>query len=152
MEALMELREFVSTSLLQIVQGVVDSSEEIAALGGAVSPVFHEKGSERFLGRTVGGDNLPVYSVDFDVALTVNATADATSETIKVVAIASSATTDASRNNEETFSRLQFMVPLQLPVDVESKKAADDRTAADRARIQQQNSRRGSPGIGWQAA
>lgn len=146
----MELREFVSTSLLQIVQGVVDSSADIAALGGSVSPVFHEKGSERFLGRTVGGDNLPVYSVDFDVALTVNAASGAESETIKVVSIASSTTNKHDSSSEETFSRLRFMVPLQLPVDVDSKKAADDRVAEMTAK-RNQNMRRFSPGASRQS-
>lgn len=137
----MELKTFVSESLLQIVQGVLDSANEIAAMGGAVSPVYHSVQSERFLGTTKGKESLPVFSVDFDVALTtVRETGQEGTETLRVVSVASTSSTSTEQSAEQTFSRLRFMVPLQLPPDPTSKQsAAEAEQRADARRRQSVN-------------
>ncbi|MEJ8846365.1 hypothetical protein [Variovorax rhizosphaerae] len=126
----MELKTFVAESLLQIVKGVVESSGEIAELGGAVSPVFHNReGTTRLLGSTKGSGE-PVFSVDFDVALTTTTgSAKEAGEKLSVVAMASTSTKFDEHASEQTYSRIRFMVPLQLPADPVSRRAADEKAA-----------------------
>lgn len=68
----MDLRTFVAESLVQIVQGVVDSAERISAAGGAVSPAYDANGASAAIGTTPV-DRKPVYLVEFDIAVTVAA-------------------------------------------------------------------------------
>jgi hypothetical protein len=123
----MDLRTFVAESLVQIVQGVVDSAERISAMGGAVSPAFDGARSEAVLGKTPGAGK-PVYLVDFDIAVTVSAGRSAESaERLTVAGVGSQQANTADSSDEQTASRLRFKVPVQLPMDPASQAAIEAR-------------------------
>ncbi|WP_140844136.1 hypothetical protein [Variovorax guangxiensis] len=142
----MDLKTFVAESLLQIVQGVVESSVPIANLGGAVSPVYYPKDTERFLGNSKGGENYPVYAIDFDVAL--SATAGLSTEHTERLEVASVGVNTAIQQGsaeDKTISRIRFMVPLQLPVDPESRKAAEQASVESKAASNRLSNSRRAP-------
>jgi hypothetical protein len=120
----MELRKFISDSLLQIVQGVVDSSSDIASLGGAVSPAYSGAG-DGHVGSTLANGK-PVHAIEFDVVVSVSA--GASTEGHEVISVASAHAKSSSAQSEQTAetSRLRFVIPLQLPTDLASQKEADD--------------------------
>lgn len=135
----MDLEEFVSASLLQIVRGVASSAAAISELGGAVSPAFSAGPADgKLLGTSRDGSSAPVYGVTFDVALTVgNSTGAEGGAKLQVATIFSAGGRVGSTDKQESTSRLQFMIPLQLPTDPQTKAASDKIRAENSAKVRQ---------------
>ena len=129
----MDLKDFVAASLTQIAEGVAQSAPAISALGGAVSPVFSPSGTPgEFLGEARDGSNAPVYAVAFDVAVVIGnaGTAEGGSK-LQVAGFLSIGGKVGKADKEETTSRIRFVVPLQLPTDLQSKAASKARQEAE---------------------
>jgi hypothetical protein len=121
----MDLKDFVSQTLVQIVQGVADAAGPIAALGGFVSPAHSSKIEGSVVGHTTDGTVRWVHAVQFDVAVVAeNDASVAGGGGLKVMGLnlGGSAST---RDKEQTTSRIQFVVPLALPVDPVSQDATN---------------------------
>ncbi len=105
----MDLKEFIASSLSQILMGVDDAIKETKGTKGAINPL---KGEIM--------DNLEEITqlVKFDVAVTVSE--KGTSEGgvgIKVMGIGLGANVKGSREqNNISVSRIQFAIPVALPV------------------------------------
>ena len=129
----MELKDFVRETLVQIVQGVSEAAGPISDLGGYVSPAHHPTDGGHLIGRTSDSHNRPVHAVAFDVAVVAGSDSTmAAGGGLKVMGVRLGA--DASSGErEQTSSRIQFMVPLALPIDPRSQNASDDQSARARA-------------------
>lgn len=119
----MNLKDFVSQSLVQIVEGVVAASETISSLGGSVSPSFSPR-REETIGHTNDGSDRPVQGVQFDVAVVASSEAATEAGGGLRVAGFSLGAKGADKDSQEVTSRLTFTVPLALPVDPKSADAA----------------------------
>lgn len=150
----MELKSFVAQTLIQIVEGVVESSERVAALGGAVSPTYIGSETAQHVGRA-RGDGQPIQGVRFDVAVSIEASASQDSrEMLRVASVGSESVAGGVTSSERSLSRIQFVVPLQLPTDPKSQDDADKRIEESRIRADRdeqaiRNARRGST---WMSA
>lgn len=133
----MELSEFVKQSLTQIVSGVKASQEEISNQGGYVNPAvfasFPGNASTTHFGSVGDGQN--VLLVDFDVAVTVTDTIEGgVGGKLSVASFFKVEAGGKGSTASEATSRIQFKVPLALPVDPITKQQLDTRIAAqDRA-------------------
>lgn len=122
----MDLKDFVASTLTQIVEGVAQSAEAVSKAGGAVSPAFKPSttSTER-VGSTSDGLNTPVYAVSFDVAVVASSTdsldGGAKLTVASVLSVGGKATTS---ERDEVTSRIKFMIPLLLPTDLKSNEAA----------------------------
>jgi len=146
----MDLREFVSATLLQIVQGVADSATEISALGGAVSPAFHPHSSAGLLGRLKSDASTPVYAVDFDVAVVASSTIGGEAGAkLQIATVLSIGAKGSGSEKDETTSRIKFSVPLSLPVDKASHEAGEERRKAIEQRAQEAVQPRNTGPQGW---
>ena len=138
----MELNEFVKQSLTQIAQGVKNSQEEIRDMGGFANPAVLSDATGQASATHFGsvGDGQNVLLVDFDVALTVS---DATELGAGgKLFVASIFKAEAGRKNHsinESTSRIQFKVPLALPVDPLTKQKLDQELAAQRCEADNYN-------------
>jgi hypothetical protein len=141
----MDLKDFVSASLLQIVQGVADSAKAISDLGGAVNPAFSPSASGTHVGQSQDGSAAPVYAVAFDVAVIVSNTGSGEAGAkLQVASFLSIGGKASASDKHETTSRIKFSVPLQLPTDEQSKAAAQkaaEVASAKRAERRQRLSR-----------
>lgn len=64
----MQLKHFISETLSQLIDGVVEAQKKVQASGGRVSPHVHTPNDPKSLyGRT--NDKLPVIFVDFDISV-----------------------------------------------------------------------------------
>jgi hypothetical protein len=64
----MQLKNFISETLFQLIDGVVEAQEKVQASGGRVSPHVPNLNDQKSLyGRT--NDQLPVIFVDFDISV-----------------------------------------------------------------------------------
>jgi hypothetical protein len=128
-EAEMDLKDFVSQSLIQIVQGVRDAAGPIAEMGGYVSPAHSSKTDGHVTGHTLDGKGRVVHSVHFDVAIVAENDAKVSGGGgLKVMGVRLGADASAGER-EQTSSRIQFVVPLALPIDQVSQDEADKHKA-----------------------
>jgi len=110
-----DLKEFVSETLLQIVNGVADAQIQATTAGARVNPRLvggqtHAAGLG-FLASSHG----PAQIVQFDVALTVKE-GSGTKGGIGIVAgIVSLGSSGQSSAENSSISRVKFNVPLTLP-------------------------------------
>jgi len=131
--AAMDLKDFVSQSLIQIVEGVVSASSRVAELGGAVSPEYNAK-TEGALGRSRDGKSRPVQAVEFDVAVVAGSESSMEGGGGLKISVISIGAKGSGTDREQTTSRIQFVVPLQLPVDPTSAAATEANEKAVQAR------------------
>ena len=125
----MDLKDFVSQSLIQIVQGVCDAAGPISAMGGYVSPAHTSKTEGHVIGHTMDGKGRAVHSVHFDVAIVAeNDSKVSGGGGLKVMGVRLGADASAAER-EQTSSRIQFVVPLALPIDQGSQGEADKHKA-----------------------
>lgn len=143
----MDLKDFVSQTLIQIVEGVVTASARVAELGGAVSPEYHAK-TEGTLGQSRDGKARPVQAVEFDVAVVAGSESSVEAGGGLKISVLSVGAKGSGTDREQTTSRIQFVVPLQLPVDPTSAAATEANVKAVQARVAEQTQliRRASSG------
>ena len=112
----MDLKDFVSETLVQIATGVKDAQAKVKELGGTVNPSLncgHEVASK--LGFLYTRDSAMAPVVQFDVALTVTE-GTGTKGGIGVFAGAVNLGSSGQSNNEQSsVSHVKFSVPLTLP-------------------------------------
>lgn len=121
----MDLRTFVSESILQIVGGVGDAHKNLAALGtnARINPGLVNEGGK--------GQHGPTSTVEFDVAVTVVDVRSATETTdegrrsgmisvVRAEQANSSSSEMAAGSRNEAFSRVKFSIPVAQPSDLET--------------------------------
>ena len=116
----LELRDFVSQSIAEIVEGIVDAQKRLENSDTTINPALYNV----FSGSQSGGTNLAlgwdkennlVSTINFDVAVTVNDGTE-TKGTIGVVAgMFALGSQGKSSQSNQSISRLQFKVPISLP-------------------------------------
>lgn len=116
----MELKDFISQTLTQIINGVKVAQEEAKKLGAKVNPTLTYLEMDKYRTPMVtptSNATSPVFLVDFDVAITATE-----GEGIKgggglnVAAIRIGAQGESSSSNMQQ-SRVKFMVPITLPFE-----------------------------------
>lgn len=125
----MNVKDFVRKSLQQIVAGVQEAQQNVAATGATINPGVNtgtrtnmeilRAGSSRLFDL----DNFPIGSVSFDLAVTVEdgsrSEGSANGEAgIRVMGLAfgvGASTTDSDESKRSSVSRLKFNVLVKLP-------------------------------------
>jgi hypothetical protein len=121
----MDLKEFVQTTIVQIVEGVVAAQTAVARRGAAVNPAFDlsAKASHSLTGFTAAGAR--VSNITFDVAvIAVEGTGAEASARVRVAGVASPSVGADPNGNAAHVTRLQFSLPLSLPEDRATRAAA----------------------------
>ncbi len=112
----MNLQDFVSETLVQIIKGITAAQEEIVDTTAKVSPIVQETAAyKNYTGLVPVQGNPPASMVAFDVALTATE-GTGTKGGIGVMAgVLSLGSTGQSSNENTSVSRVQFSVPVILP-------------------------------------
>ncbi len=111
----MDLQEFISQTLIQIVNGVTDAQNIESEKGAKISPSL--SGSAEYAAEHgfLKSDAGPAQIVQFDVAITAKE-GTGTKGGIGVVAgIVSLGSTGQSNTENSSVSRVKFSVPVTLP-------------------------------------
>lgn len=111
----MELRDFVAETIKQVIDGVVTAQQYAAEKNCVVNPQlgFHTQNETLMIDRAT---SQPVQSISFDVAVTA-AEGSKTQGGIAVFAGAFGlASKGQSDRSNETVNRIQFSVPVSLPI------------------------------------
>ena len=110
----MELREFVRSTLLEIVAGVSDAQEALIEDG---STAVINAGATSNLKQHHEGGRRTLEMVQFDVALTVTETTDKGIGGRLSIAAASIGTQRGASIENSEVSRVRFQVPVVLPLN-----------------------------------
>jgi hypothetical protein len=113
----MDLKTFISTSIVSIVEGVKEAQEQSAQHGAHVNPGGLTRPSKNIADNSLWDHSTNNFArmVSFDIAVTVEE-GTATNARIGVVAGLLGATAGgASQNKELAVSRIKFEVPVLLP-------------------------------------
>lgn len=134
----MDLKEFVRETLVQIATGVKDAQGDVRALGGIVNPATQNPSKSGNSYFSSIDDLHHVFLVDFDVAVTVAESAGTNAQAkLNVATILSLGIGGQSANSSAATSRLNFKVPLALPLDEPSHTKLSREIAADRERVRE---------------
>ncbi|MGB2254099.1 MAG: hypothetical protein ACPH56_03660 [Spongiibacter marinus] len=113
----MELKEFISEALTQIVEGIEDSQSKVSESNAEISPTYSNRQQEmleknKILFSSKGG---VIQHVDFDVAVTASE-GKGTKAGVGVIAGAFNlGASGSSDQSNQTASRIKFSVPITLP-------------------------------------
>lgn len=111
----MKLKDFITTALSEIIQGVADAKKLTSDTGACISPQMHmgQDFAGSAISQTERGNTATI--VTFDIAITIEKGSDSSasigvlSTFLKLGASGHSSATDAS------ISRISFCVPVVLP-------------------------------------
>ncbi|ENQ8749290.1 TPA: hypothetical protein ACVU5U_004614 [Vibrio parahaemolyticus] len=116
----MNLKDFVSESILEIIEGVQDAQKRIESDDAKVAPHIEQIFSQSQTGGTnlaIGWDstNNLVHSIEFDVAVTTSEGTNTKGGIGVVAGVFSLGAQGASSDNYQSISRLKFRVPVSFP-------------------------------------
>jgi hypothetical protein len=118
-----KLEDFVAESLAEIVRGVKRAQDEVKGTGAVISPLMRTTTDNSSVGSPEGMGGQPCYKVAFDIAVTANE-ATATSGGIGVVAgVFALGSKGQSSDALANISRIQFYVPIVLPLQRAERQA-----------------------------
>lgn len=110
---MIELKEFVSETLVQITQGVKDAQGKVKRLGAEINPPeLNHANRTRVLPRTV----------EFDVAVTTIAKGNKKAGVGVFVSAISVGVQEQSDKEDNTVSRIKFDVRVRLPSERDKSK------------------------------
>ena len=111
-----ELKEFISQALANVVQGVLDAQQVLGANGKYINPELStQQGTHEKHGKLVSIQGQLVQTVEFDVAVTATE-GTGTKGGIGVVAgIFALGSQGQSSEEVSAVSRIKFSVPITLP-------------------------------------
>lgn len=114
----MELKDFISTTLAAIVDGVSEAQEKVQARGAHINPGGLMRTTRSIAENAIWDNRTNNYArtVTFDLAVTVE---DGTRTNAKVGVVAGVFNLGAggeSSNRQQAANRVQFSVPILLPV------------------------------------
>lgn len=118
----MELKEFIKTTVTDIVSAVSELQAELAEKGAIVNPSLPNPISNGSV--NVGKGNEPIQRLTFDVALTTTEASSIDGGAKGGVAIFSAKVGAGQQSSSQNVSRLSFAIPVVLPV-AEVKTAAE---------------------------
>lgn len=115
----MELKEFITAALTEIVQGVADAQKILGENGRFINPELStQQGTLETQAKHVSVQGQLVQTVDFDIAVTATE-GTKTGAGIKVLAgIFDLGANGKSSNEQSAVSRIKFAVPVTLPYGV----------------------------------
>lgn len=115
----MELKDFISETLSQLLEGIIEAQNKSAQIGGRIVPYIRP--SERQNEITVKTrDHMPIIFVDFDVSI-VAGEDKGSKATIGVVAgLFGGGVQGHSSENLQTANKIKFKIPVALPLHKEN--------------------------------
>lgn len=116
----MDLKEFISESIVEIVEGIVDAQSRIKSDDALIIPSVQNV----FTQSQSGGTNLAIgwdkkgnmiHSVEFDVAVTSSEGTETKGGIGVVAGIVALGSQGKSLENNQSISRLKFRIPISFP-------------------------------------
>lgn len=109
----MELKEFVTDALRQILDGVKTAQEHAANCGGSINPGLETTREAYF--RDAEGHLLPILSVEFDLAVVAEEGTNSKGGIGVVASVLKVGGEKEAKKMSQSTTRIKFSVPIVLP-------------------------------------
>ncbi len=110
----MELQNFITETLTQIVNGVIDAQKELKDTGCLINPYVHDK-EHTYTTNDGRGINRAVQKVKMNVVLSVSENKEKNSK-IGVFKVIEAGVGKESATQNSQMTTLEFEIPIALPV------------------------------------
>ncbi|HEY8749795.1 MAG TPA: hypothetical protein VIM11_17560 [Tepidisphaeraceae bacterium] len=118
----MDLKEFVSETIKQIIDGVVAAQEYGRAKGARVNPLHLPVRNSHGVMQSVNYRADVAHPVEFDVALSTSDGTQTKGGVGLIVGILTLGSSGQSKNDNEVVSRVKFTIPVVLPTEKDDAK------------------------------
>ncbi len=114
----MELKDFISTTLTAIIDGVVDAQEKVQSKGAHINPGGLMRTTSKISENSIWDNKSNNFArmVEFDVALTVEDGSKTNAKVGVVAGVFNLAAGGESANKQLAVNRVQFSIPVLFPV------------------------------------
>ena len=111
----MNLREFVSESITQLMQGVQDADKKAKEMDSIVNPIIHGPRADAPANILPKGNSSAIFYVDFDIAVTATEKDEIGGDAGLKVAGIGGQLRGATGSENSQLSRMKFTLPITLP-------------------------------------
>ncbi len=117
----MELKKFVSTALIELIDGVVEAQKHAESNRALITPGWDTKVT-RLSGNVEDHDFLwEPHMVEFDIAVTTGDVTGGTAEAGLFVGAFSIGSQVKGETTNQTLSRIKFSIPVYFPSQIREK-------------------------------
>lgn len=109
----MELKEFIKTTLTEIVEAVKETQETVKDMGATVVPTMPHAIATKTI--CVDENNLLISQVDFNVAVTAGSSNTLNGDAKAGIRVLSTSIKGQTEERNEVVSRVAFSIPVILP-------------------------------------
>ena len=110
----MELKEFITQTLININQGIIDAQEQTKDSGLIINPKnFRKRGDNTY--EQYGGNPAQVQDIEFNIVVNVAEGNNAKIAVGVVTGILSGGASNTNQNNNSTQTTIKFNLPVQFP-------------------------------------
>ena len=116
----MELKHFISETLTQLIEGVVEAQSKVQPSGGRICPyVRNPSDSKSLYGKT--SEQMPVIFVDFDVSIEAQEGTGTKGGVGVVAGMFTLGSQGESKENRQSTNKIKFSIPVALPLQISNK-------------------------------
>jgi hypothetical protein len=121
----MELKEFITQTIISINQGIIDAQEQTKDSGIIINPKnLKKKGLNDYL--PYDGHPAQVQDIEFNVVVNVTEGDESKIAVGAFTGIFSGGVSNSNQNNNSTQTTIKFSLPIQFPSDDELKKVSSN--------------------------
>jgi hypothetical protein len=112
----MQLKDFISETISQLVEGLAIAQENVSAFGGRVTPYVRNPVDKNGSLYGITQDKLPVIFVDFDVSIDAREAAGTRGGIGVVTGMLNLGSAGESNENRQQTNKIRFRIPVALPL------------------------------------
>ncbi len=110
----MELKEFITQTLININQGIIDAQEQTKESGILINPKNIKKRDSNIY-EVYNGNSAPIQEIEFNIVVNVTEGKDSKIAVGAFTGILSGGISNTNQNNNSTQTTIKFNLPVQFP-------------------------------------
>ncbi|MFV8332098.1 hypothetical protein [Flavobacterium sp. GSP14] len=110
----MELKEFITQTLININQGIIDAQEQTKESGIVINPKNIKKRDSNIF-EVCNGNSAPIQEIEFNIVVNVTEGKDSKIAVGAFTGMLSGGVSNTNQNNSSTQTTIKFNLPVQFP-------------------------------------
>ena len=110
----MELKEFITQTLININQGIIDAQEQTKESGIVINPKNIKKRDSNIF-EVCNGNSAPIQEIEFNIVVNVAEGKDSKIAVGAFTGMLSGGVSNTNQNNSSTQTTIKFNLPVQFP-------------------------------------
>lgn len=110
----MELKEFITQTLININQGIIDAQEQTKESGIVINPKNIKKRDSNIF-EVCNGNSAPIQEIEFNIVVNVTEGKDSKIAVGAFTGMLSGGVSNTNQNNSSTQTTIKFNLPVKFP-------------------------------------